>query len=787
MNLSEFVSRYFPEAKKNGVGYKARCPAHKDKTPSLVVSAGQKGLVVHCHTGCTPEKILASLGLTFRDLFYDATPPKPAPRLRSWEIKNRRGEVVATHFRKDTADGKLYWWETHGKQGLQGRKAKDLPLYGEEFLSGFNASQWVFLCEGEKDTDALRELSVQALGTVTGADSLPSQQVFEGLRGKRVALWPDNDNKGREHVRRCASMLKDVAAELRILEVPGLPPGGGAFDWVSAQKQAGISEKEPLLSALSQLVTPQTKEKKEVVREKERVPPPDGGKEALLSRLSLGEKGKVLSTLDNALVILVRDPRWEGVLGKNELSQQVVFLRPPPWDEEAAPRWPVAAGTPWKDADSVRLAAWMSRHWGLKLSPNAACDIAALAAEKQSFHPIRDQLESLTWDGVERLSTWLCRYLGAADTPYVRAVGKKWMISAVARIEKPGAKADCLLVLEGGQGLGKSQALEVLAGMDFFSDQLGGDLGSREAAITLQGKWILEIAEFDKLERQEAAVVKAFISRRTDRYRSPYGRSAQDYPRQCVFCGTTNKTDYLRDETGARRFWPVQVGEVDLETLRRDRAQLWAEARARFLAGERWWLEGKEADLQKEETHDRYQGDAWSEPITQWLLGQKKTHTTVPELLREVLALPESKWDQSAQNRVARVLIQMGWQRVRVSTPTGRLWRYQAPLPAEVRPSPTTAHPTEGGRDLSQSPPTGTATGTAFQLDVERSVPVVPVVPVRFVRSEESEEKARGEGAVQVSRKETGTTGTTGTRRMESGFAKGGDWDKDRDRDWDSN
>ena len=169
-------------------------------------------------------------------------------------------------------------------------------------------------------------------------------------------------------------------------------------------------------------------------------------------------------------------------------------------------------------------------------------------------------------------------FLGVPDSPFVRAVGAKWMISAVARIFKPGCKADCALILEGLQGLGKSTAARVIAD-PWFSDEIA-EFGSKDAAMQLSGVWVIELAELDSMNRAGVDVVKSFISRSNDRFRPPYGRRVTEVRRQCVFVGTVNGNDYLKDETGGRRFWPVQCESIDIDALRRNRTQLWAEARS---------------------------------------------------------------------------------------------------------------------------------------------------------------------------------------------------------------
>jgi predicted P-loop ATPase len=239
---------------------------------------------------------------------------------------------------------------------------------------------------------------------------------------------------------------------------------------------------------------------------------------------------------------------------------------------------------------------------------------------------------------VQRIDTWLSAYLGAEGTEYARAVGSRWLISAVARILRPGAKADCCLILEGQQGIRKSTALRTLAG-EFFTDELA-DLGSKDAAMQTRGVWIIELSELDNLSHSEVARIKAFMSRTTDRFRPPYGMRLVESPRQCVFAGTVNHSTYLRDETGGRRFWPITCGRIDVEALVRDRDQLWAEAKARFDAGGVWWLDSEElVRMASDEQTERYEGDPWEEVIGRWT--DDRSNVSISEVLEKCLQKSE--------------------------------------------------------------------------------------------------------------------------------------------------
>jgi predicted P-loop ATPase len=275
---------------------------------------------------------------------------------------------------------------------------------------------------------------------------------------------------------------------------------------------------------------------------------------------------------------------------------------------------------------------------------------------------------------VERVDRWLSTYLSAEDSEYSRAVGSRWLISAVARIFRPGAKADCCLILEGPQGIRKSTALRTLAG-EYFTDELA-DLGSKDAAMQTRGVWIIELSELDSLSHSEVARIKAFMSRTTDRFRPPYGMRLVESPRQCVFAGTVNHSTYLRDETGGRRFWPVTCGRIDVTALARDRDQLWAEANERFDGGAVWWLETAElVRMAADQQVDRYEGDPWEEVIAPWL--ENRPSVSIREVLEKCLQKAQALWTQTDKNRAARCLRALGWDRYRERHGTRLEWRYR--------------------------------------------------------------------------------------------------------------
>jgi len=406
----------------------------------------------------------------------------------------------------------------------------------------------------------------------------------------------------------------------------------------------------------------------------------------------------------NVITALSHDEAFAGALIFDDFRQEIIVNRPLPWDEQAP------LSRPWSDADDVRCAEWLQRR-EINVAPAVVARSVGAVARDIRVHPVREYLTSLQWDGVPRLETWAVSHLGAADNRLNRAFGSLWMISAVARIMRPGAKVDHMLILEGPQGAKKSTALKVLAGEDWFTDELA-EIGSKDAAQQMRGVWIIEIAELDAIGRAEVSRIKSFLSRTNDRYRPPYERYVIDVPRQCVFAGSVNPDTYLRDETGNRRFWPIRCGRIDLDALRRDRDQLWAEAVALHANGAIWWIEDPElkrlADAEQEE---RYQSDAWDGLIDRWLAFDKQrvnygygayddwreeeveratplTDVSVAEILQQALGIEAGRWTRGDQMRVSAYLKARGWERYRARIGSHsenlREWRHRLPL----RPTP---------------------------------------------------------------------------------------------------
>jgi hypothetical protein len=386
-------------------------------------------------------------------------------------------------------------------------------------------------------------------------------------------------------------------------------------------------------------------------------------------------KSALASNVGNVLLALEREPELVGAFGYDEMLRTEVLLRPlfKPADPAFKPR-------PVTDADVCAVQAHLQWFGFRRLGKDATHDAINKHAREHAFHPVRDHLDSLRWDGKGRLRTWLHEYFGAPETDYTEHIGTMFLIGMVARIYKPGCKLDNMIILEGGQGTLKSSACAVLAG-PYFSDQLP-DITSKEAFQHLRGKWLIEVAELRAYSRAAIDHFKEFLTRDTERYRPPWGRKEVNEPRQSCFIGTTNKSLYLRDETGNRRFWPVPTGVIDIDRLRADRDQLFAEAMNLFRAGVPWWPDATVQACIAGEQEGRFEPDAWEQPIKRFLdklhlpkrttilsvalgaleyEGQRPLVPRSDDEPRPVRGTPINRLSPADQRRIAAVLTHLGW------------------------------------------------------------------------------------------------------------------------------
>lgn len=626
---------------------------------------------------------------------------KPA---RPFEIKQRDGSVQFAKYAQPKSSG------VHVFYGVSLRTTEALT----------DVSIPILLTEGEKKCMAGESAGLCCLALfgvnqwhLKGERTLHPELAHIKWYGRKVYLGFDRDASTNYRVRKeelaLARAVEAAGAIVRIVRFPEDAPK--LDDFLATHDRKELAE---LLADADKhgLVPPDTTA-------------PDEAWKPVFEHLRLDvTSGRPVKDVDNVVRILKHHPLWAGVLGYDVRGQRQLFLREPPVLPDVA----VKAGSfprEITDSDVARVADWFSRQTCLawKTQPTTAQTGQAIlmASEQTRIDTVRDYLVGLVWDGVPRLDRMAVVYFGTDDTEYNRTVTAKWMLSAVARVRQPGCQVDHALILEGEQGLRKSTALRILAGDAHFSDSLPHDLTSKDAKEHLNGPWIIELAELAALKRAELEGIKSFITCRTDRFRPAYGRRTVAHPRRCAFAGTTNNSEYLRDGTGNRRFWPIKCTRIDLDALARDRDQLWAEALHRVRAGEPWHVTDEQlAETIADEQAARREVDPWYEVVREFV--STKRVATIIEVLEHLGEGPEDlgyerrkarklQFDQRAANRVSAILTELKWVRKRARIGATRVWRYEAP-PAVPTPK----------REWDQ-------TGDTPSTRVHSVGPTVPTVP----------------------------------------------------------
>ena len=366
--------------------------------------------------------------------------------------------------------------------------------------------------------------------------------------------------------------------------------------------------------------------------------------------------GDPLPTLNNVMNCLWLDTWGDELLDlfrHNDFTQQIEFSRPAPWGNQ----------TPyWTDNDAVLMKQWMdSNRRPVTAAVGIMHEAVVVASHEHRYHPLRDWFESLVWDGKPRIDRWLTYYCQVIDSPYVREVGKNTLIGATARALDPGCKHDYMLILEGEKGIRKTTAVEILGGE--YAASLRIDPHDKDTVQAMTEKWIIECAEMEFLKRAEVSALKAFLTKRVDRIRLPYGRTTLDLPRKTIFIGTVNPTSegYLREWD--RRYWPVYCnGVIDTDGLERDRDQLFAEAYVRYMKGEPHYITDPAIDAMARQIQEqRVEVDAWEETIAQWMVKWAPHGATINQIADHCLCISKHKLNMYDRKRMAEVLRKLGY------------------------------------------------------------------------------------------------------------------------------
>lgn len=572
--------QHFQIVRRHGDSAQCRCPSHPDKQASLTISKGRKCTLFRCHAGCALDDILQAAGLEKKDTFYSEN------REINWKHyvesrEKRKIEAVYNYvstvtgaytFTKIRLEGKkmLYGVLENNRfsYGLKGQSRKQLKaIYGslETVKKAIKEGRPIFIPEGEKDVCTLGK---QGYTAFTYGSSGDWQSDFaELLRDADAIILADNDVPGKAVAQRIYDDLKGIARSRKII----IPMPDTEKADISDYFEAGHNKEA--FKALIDGATLQEKRMELSVMSPEEV----------LKCLDCnydkdGNIKSVKQLVRNCEIVMEKDSRVSGKIRFNEFSRQAFLFGNVPWEKDNNYR-------AWSSSDDSSLFSIIQADYGLK-SRNDYFDAFKNVAFRNKFNPVKQMLDSLKWDGKPHIRCLLPEFLGAEDSEYNRQVMRLWMLGGIARIYQPGCKFDYTMILQGKQGIGKSTFLRLMALDDaWFNDSLDS-LDSDKAVQSLTGSWIIELAELKSLARTAGGVesVKRFLSATQDKYRVPYERRADTFYRQCVFAGTTNRADFLQDETGNRRFLIVQIGinepskSLFDSTVMDEIKQAWAEA-----------------------------------------------------------------------------------------------------------------------------------------------------------------------------------------------------------------
>jgi Virulence-associated protein E len=674
-------------------------------------------------TKSEPGEWLRARGYTNDPPPRKPTPSQPARKIAAtFDYPDSDGTLLFQVVRYDPKDFRVrrpdpdkpgeWIWSTRG--------VKQVPYRLPEVLEALAQDRTVFIVEGEKCVDRLWSLGLPATCNAGGAGKW-LDRLSQYFGQADVVIIPDYDPQkttktgelmfskdgrpvlpGQDHAINVGRTLDGTAKRVRVLDLgklwPNIKPKDDIFDWFEA------GNTRETFDALVETAVDWSP--------KLELSYPGGARTNKdWDCQCMSGKSGLANNLANALIGLREDPELFQALAYDEMLRVPMLMRPLfRADPTFLPR-------PIEDTDVAVIQEFMQWKGLRKMGRDTMHQAVAARARENSFHPIRDYLNAVTptWDRKERAPTWLSYYLGAVDSLYVRRIGKMFLISMVARIFEPGCQADYMPILEGPQGLLKSKACRVLGGK-WFSDNLPDITSGKDVKQHLRGKWLIEVSELHAISKAEASQLKQFISRREECYRPSYGRLEVIEPRQCCFIGTTNMQTYLRDETGGRRFWPLETTNIKIEELERDRDQLFAEAVYCYRKGgedNRWW---PDKDFEREyiapRQAARYESDAWEELVEEYLepketLTAENANVTLINIAVDVLGYereppngviplprrtPINQFGTANQRRVAAIMTKLGWRRAQKLNDKGewvenrgpngeRLWEKKSDAP----------------------------------------------------------------------------------------------------------
>lgn len=606
--------------------------------------------------------------------------------------KNRAGEPLFYVSRYDTKDGKEFIpssWCQNRCEFVPKSWDAPRPLYGLDLLD-FNPQAGVLIVEGEKAAEAARKLIPEkAYVVVTWSNGSKSWDKVDWspIFGRTVLLWPDNDLKLAKTPKQAEDSGVPVGVVMPEDHQPGFKAMMGIADLLSPHcvvkyfslagmlgwgeidgfDAADVEVNGTTWSEFRKIIIPRLKvyEKPKIIQPVDIVVAsshPDSGwitgsQPSFYESAGIGrnDNGKVILNMDNVKRVFEFHEKLKGKIWFDEFHTKIFTT------------WRTDKPVEWGPMDDMALLSVFQRFLGFhKITKSDLIMGMTGYAYDNRKNEARDWMDTLKWDGVSRVDSFLTQAFSAKDGVYVRAASGNFFKSMVARVYYPGCQADNMLILEGDQGIRKSSALRALGG-NWYTES-GDQVGNKDFTMLLQGKLVVEMAELSAFSNSETTAIKRMITIPSDRFRPPYASTVQEFPRTSVFVGTTNDKEYLKDFTGGRRFWPIEIYSVDMEYIVQSRDQLFAEAISRYKSGEEWWLM---PELEtKREQESRREKDAYESIIQDYLTGFQSQNARIPmRNVAQELGFEIQHLDMKTQRRIGKIMRILGWENLQVRVP----------------------------------------------------------------------------------------------------------------------
>jgi predicted P-loop ATPase len=567
------------------------------------------------HSDTKPNMIHTQYGQPAGTWVYHSKDGKPVMHIARYNLSKNRKMFLP--------------WRFNGKEWECKAIESNRPLY--KLPQILSSEVKIIICEGEKAADACQKIfgdSAVSTSWSSGAKSIGKTD-FSTLKGKDVVIWPDADTSGIRAGEVLQDILLPIAKSLKIVDISSYKEKWDAADLLAE----GITADDIIIKDIF---------KTDIIPAQSQLESCNKSQLWKQLNLEIGDNGKPHANADNVLRILSSMPSLVGKIWFDEFHNKIFTS----WSVDGIDRI-----REWSDDENTGMMIFIQRFVGIpKIGKECVFDAIVYYSKKDIRNEPKDWMASLKWDGTSRINRFFHLSTSTEDSDYSRAVSKNFWISMVARVFKPGCKVDNMVILEGPQGKFKSTLLMEIGGK--FFTEASADIRSVEFFKCLEGKIIVEFGELSSFSKSEVNHIKKIITCQSDRFRASYAKMPADHFRTCVFTGSTNDDEYLSDSTGGRRFWPLEIKEINLDVIKRFRDQLFAESVSRFKTGESWWEVPQTSHNEQEK---RRIHDAWESEIYSYITNLKSKYFKVSDVAQH-LGISIDKLDKSTQMRITKII-----------------------------------------------------------------------------------------------------------------------------------